>query len=182
MIHYIKNSFLFDRVRFIMYFTWVWAWVNLKIINVLYLFYSVLLHAPNKLLNLYDGCFITTTQGKKIQIMAAFNEHAEEITGKFKLFLKAFWEHAGETHQTNGFDFRKFKKLTGENFLYCIYSLIDSGAELQRRIVTSRENVRGNMYDCNLERNKSIFLNHVYFDDEELPEEEIDLSGCFDEN
>ncbi len=184
MITYIKESFLFDRVRFIMYFTWVWAWVNLKVINALGFFYSLLLHAPNRLLNLYDGAFIKTTQGKEIKIIAAFNEKAENITGKFKLFLSNFWELAGDAHYTNGFDFRKFKKLTGENLLYFIYTLMDNGniTEFQRRLVSSRETVRGNVYDCNTDEDFSIFLNHVNFDDEKIPEEEIDLSGCLDEN
>lgn len=111
-------------------------WVRLSIWSVRFLtaVLGSLLELPENLIALLDWLpdkHVKTTDGKKINIINAFNENGC-ITNKFKLFLKVYWTEGGEDQlfDYNGVDMSKFAQLLNCSMLYCSYLLTEENKEI----------------------------------------------------
>lgn len=114
---------------------------------------------------------VTNTDGKEINILYAHNGNSD-ITNKFKLFLRCYWEKGGlDSYDSNGFDFRKISNLLGCSMLYCCYLLDDKKVEMSPEkflnniklfMVEQQEN--GNCYRTINNKKKKLLMRHVDFD------------------
>ncbi len=161
-----------DKIQIVLYVTWLWALIGLYISKMFEYFFIQLLKIPDKFLALPIGS-VKNTQGHEINILYAHNGNVN-ITNKFKLFMKLYWEKGGldAAHDSNGFDFRKLSNVLGCSMLYCCYLLNDKTQELspeqfltniKRFMIEQQSN--GNCYKVQNSNRKKIPMRHVDFDE-----------------
>lgn len=165
-----------DKIRVILFVTWVWAWVGLKITKMFELAFRLVLAMPNSWLKLPPGT-VTNTSGKKINILNAYSESGDDITNKLRLFLRWYWEKGGDdsAHDSNGFDFKYLAKMVNCSMLYCSYILADADGKIDpntfwrdiHRFIIEQD-AEGKCYRYtkpDLSDKQTLFLGHVDFDD-----------------
>lgn len=175
-IEFLQAVRAMEKIRVILFVTWVWAWVGLKITKMFELAFRLVLAMPNNWLKIPQGD-ITNTAGKKISILNAYSESGDDITNKLRLFLRWYWEKGGDAsaHDSNGFDFKYLAKMVNCSMLYCSYILADADGKIDpntfwrdiHRFIIEQD-AEGKCYRYtkpDLSDKQTLFLRHVDFDD-----------------
>lgn len=113
----IEQFKLIDKVRVAMFVTWLWALFGLYTAKAFESFFKIILKMPDKWL-VMPG-YNTTPEG--VRILQA-SDGKQDITNKFKLFLKYYWE---QDENGGGFSFASLQRLMNCSMLYCSYLLTD---------------------------------------------------------
>jgi len=188
-----------DKLSVVLYVTWLWAWAGLYITKVFETFFKVILAMPDSWLSIPANMCnkIQTTQRKRINILNAATENGQ-ITNRFKLFLKYYWEKAsGDTaFDVNGFSMDKASEFLNCSLLYCSY-VISNGEDMpieefmnnvKRAFIVRDNGVTAMSYETDMSDRERVPLGHVNFDDEAVQEpvmdylNDLDLSDDSDEN
>lgn len=103
---------MIDKIRIAMFVTWLWALVGLYTTKIFETFFRILLHMP-------DNWLTNSYEPEGLKILHASNGQ-KNITNKFRLFLKYYWE---TDEQGSGFNFASLQRLLNCSMLYCSYLL-----------------------------------------------------------
>jgi hypothetical protein len=171
--------------------TKLWAYAGLYATKSLEKFFMVILSMPDKWLEIPGNLLsnVSTTSGQKIKILSA-NSDVGDITNKFKLFLRFYWENGGSNNSSNlnGFDFMELRKLLKCSMLYCCYLLTDKQGNIKPEDFWN--NVNKFLVECNVNNpdiicymsknsdksdRKKLLQRHVIFD--EVSEKKEDLTN-----
>lgn len=117
---YIEKVASIDKVRVALLITWIWAVSGLYVTKVFEAFFKSMLSMPEAVLPNVQ------TSPKNIQILAA-SDGTRDITKKFKLFLKYYWD---SDESDAGFSFSSLQRLLNCSMLYCSYLLTDSSGNV----------------------------------------------------
>lgn len=173
-IIYIKELFNVNLIKITLSIIWWQAWLALKITKFYTIIFKLIMLLPEQmiyLLNIYNRP-IFNTNNKKINIISAFNEYGE-ITNKFRLFLKYYWESAdNELYDRNGFNFSKFNELLNSSILYCSYLLTDKESNIEPnefynnvKNIFIQQKLKLNLQNVVLQNENELPLGRVNFDD-----------------
>lgn len=115
-------------MRVLLGLLWWHAWIIIQLIKVAELAFRLLLRMPNcvfDMINLVENV-IYTTQNEPIQIFNVFDENGD-ITNKFKLFLKLYWEKGNleKEFNQNSFSIEKYRSLFCSSILFFTYKIGD---------------------------------------------------------
>lgn len=126
----LEQCAIMDKLYIILYVTRLWALSGIYVARMFEYLFRQMLKLPDGFFALQYGS-VKNTQGKQIDILYA-HDGTKNITNKFKLFLKLYFEKGGldSANDTNGFDFRNFSNALGCSMLYCCYLLNDKGATI----------------------------------------------------
>ncbi len=115
----IEQCKLVDKVRIAMFVTWLWALFGLYTAKAFESFFRLLLKMP-------DNWLVSVQPVNGVKIVSA-HDGQRDITNKFKLFLKFYWEQDEDnTDLSNGgFSFASLQRLLNCSMLYCSYLLTD---------------------------------------------------------
>ena len=100
-----------------MFVTWCWALLGLWITKLLEAIFKTLLKMPNSWLS-------SDLSPPGIRILSA-SDGKQDITNRFKLFLKFYWENDVE-----GFSFASLQRLLNCSALYCSYLLTNKDGSI----------------------------------------------------
>ncbi len=106
-----------DKVRVAMFVTWLWALAGLYISKLFEMVFRLILKMP-------DNWFCTGFNPEGAKILFA-SDGRKEITNKFKLFLKYYWE---KDDKGGNFSFASLQRLLNCSMLYCSYLLTEKDA------------------------------------------------------
>jgi len=172
---YIASSVIMDKVRIVLFVTWLWAWVGLYMAKLFEQVFRIILSIPNEWLPKIDSD-IKTTDGKQIRILNAFDKNGL-ITNKLKLYLKYYWKQATEdsANEHNGFDFKKFASIIQSPILFCSYMLDEHIRDTNKhhedtlsavkRVFVERSGRRSRATQLPDTESSELFLNHMTFDE-----------------
>ena len=117
---------LVDKVRVAMFVTWVWALFGLYTAKAFESFFKLMLKMPDTWLNMLAPKTQKLNSKESVKIVAAYDRNFN-ITNKFKLFLKYYWE---EDELNGGFSFDSLQRLLNCSMLYCTYLMIDKDKDI----------------------------------------------------
>jgi len=115
-----------DKVRIVLFVTWVWALAGLYVTKAFESFFKLILKMPDNWLSMAAPTSQRINQNESVRIVAA-HDGKSDITNKFKLFLKYYWE---DSDLNNGFSFDSFHKLLNCSMLYCSYLMTDKNGAI----------------------------------------------------
>lgn len=107
----------FDKVKLVLLVTKYWALASLFILKIFETIFIAILRLPDHWLSL-------PIVQKHVKVLSASDGNSD-ITNKFKLFVKYYWENS-EYNKHGGFNFNNFSRLFGSSVLYCSYLLSDT--------------------------------------------------------
>jgi hypothetical protein len=110
----------FDKVRVALFVTWVWALFGLYMTKIFEGFFKLLLKLPDSVIPSTD------TSKLNVKVINA-SDGKKDITNKFKLFLKYYWE---QDEDGGGFSFDSLTRLLNCSMLYCSYLLTDKSGDV----------------------------------------------------
>lgn len=143
-----------DKVRIVMCITWVWAILGLYTAKAFELLFKLVLQMPDKWLNTTD-----TVNGVKI---LHASDGQSDITNKFKLFLKYYWEN---NEPGGGFSFASLQRLLNCSMLYCSYLLTDKNG----MVSPDKFWQQANLFLVEMQNNSVVIRNSVMADPQEVP-------------
>jgi hypothetical protein len=164
---------LIDKVRVAMFVTWIWALFGLYVAKAFEGFFRLILKMPDSWLVFAAPSAQKINEKESVKIVSAHDGKAD-ITNKFKLFLKYYWE---EDELNGGFSFDSFRKLLNCSMLYCSYLMTDKKGEItpekfwrnvDRFLVEMREDSCVKYTDASLTQSKTLPFNMVPFNN--IPE------------
>ena len=121
----IDNTILYlftvDKVRVALFVTWMWALFGLYTAKAFEAFFKLILKMPDSWLYVAAPTTQRINDTNHVKIVAA-HDGTSDVTNKFKLFLKYYWE-ADELN--GGFSFNSLHKLLNCSMLYCSYLMTD---------------------------------------------------------
>lgn len=171
-----------DKLKIVLYVTWVWAWTGLYITKMLETGFKLILLMPNSWLAIPASMCqdIETKTKKKISVLHATTT-AGNVTNKFKLFLKYYWEQSTNesAFDANGFSMRKAREFLNCSLLYCSYIISDPAGTIPAKIFL--KNVRYIMLhhvdgQTSTSDNDNVFLDHITFENEPVTDISLRLS------
>lgn len=122
--HYLGLINIVDKAKLVLTITWLWAMVGLYITKLFEQIFLLILKTPDNWLGIPANVIspVKNSMGKNIHIISASTDKGN-ITNKFKLFLKFYWETINT--ETHSFDFANLTRLLNCSMLYCCYLLND---------------------------------------------------------
>jgi len=173
---------VFDKVKIFLYVTWLWAYLGLYFVKFLEFGFKLILLIPNNLLTPINSIInnVKTTDNKEVQIITAINDKGQDVKNKLKLFLTCYYTKAtsATTHETNGFNFKKFAELVSTSILECQILLFDDEYKFDlEKIIEYFITFDNTINTTTLKKNGeqlNTFLHHVSFD--EFISDDSDLS------
>ncbi len=159
ILQLVQRFKLIDKVRIAMFITWLWALAGLYTTKVFESFFRLILKMPDNWLAV--PCIIPNSP-TGVQILTA-SDGQRDITNKFKLFLKYYWE---KDESGGAFSFQSLHRLMNCSMLYCSYLLTNKDGSISPD--TFWQNVDRFLIELNGE--KCIkYVNSNLTDPEELP-------------
>lgn len=153
-----------NKLTIILYITWAWAWTSFYIARAFETSLRILLSMPNSWLAIPASLCssVENTKKEKINVLSAHGPRGD-MTNKFKLFLKYYWEHANEesAFDSNGFSMNKARVILNCSLLYCSYVVSNSTIPVDAFM----KNVRRIMFDNDNQtvNGEQVVLAHANF-------------------
>ncbi len=114
-----------DKVRVALFVTWVWALFGLYAARAFESFFKLILKMPDHWFGLVSNSHPINSR-ESVRVVAA-HDGKSDITNKFKLFLKYYWEEDGVN---SGFSFDSLRRLLNCSMLYCSYLMTDANGSI----------------------------------------------------
>ena len=118
----VQKCRMVDKMHLLFMAACAWAYVGLQMTKIFEFFFKLLLKMPDKWVGVLPTGTIKNDQGEHVIVRHA-STGTKNITNKFKLFLKYYWE---KDQEGGHFSYKQLHRLLNCSMLFCSYLLTDT--------------------------------------------------------